>query len=69
MAMYAWHQVPAIDILMNEYSETVNAQFGNVRAVKELGSVANQMGRTRTLSETYGAGGWDLRFEDMKTNR
>ncbi len=66
MAMYAWHQVPAIDILMNQYKEKVNAQFGNVRAVKELISAANQMGRTRTLSETYGAGGWDLRFEDMK---
>lgn len=66
MAMYAWHQIPAIDILMNQYSEDVNSQFGNVRAVKELSSVANQMGRTRTLSETYGAGGWDLRFEDMK---
>ena len=66
MAMYAWHQMPAIDILMNQYSENVNAQFGNVRAVKELSSVANQMGRKRTLSETYGAGGWDLRFEDMK---
>ena len=66
MAMYAWHQMPAIDILMNKYSEVVNAQFGNVRAVKELSSVANQMGKTRTLSETYGAGGWDLRFEDMK---
>jgi hypothetical protein len=66
MAMYAWHQMPAIDILMNQYSESVSAQFGNVRAVKELRSAANQMGRKRTLSETYGAGGWDLRFEDMK---
>lgn len=66
MAMYAWHQMPAIDVLMNQYSEKVNAQFGNVRIVKELSSVANQMGRTRTLSETYGAGGWDLRLEDMK---
>lgn len=66
MAMYAWHQMPGIDILMNQYSEKVNAQFGNVRSVKELSSAANQMGRTRKLSETYGAGGWDLRFEDMK---
>lgn len=66
MAMYSWHQMPAIDLLMNQYNESVNAQFGNVRIVKELSSVANQMGRTRTLSETYGAGGWDLRFEDMK---
>ena len=66
MAMYAWHQRPAIDALMNQYSENVNAQFGNVRAVKELSSVANQFARPRTLCEAYGAGGWDLRFEDMK---
>ncbi len=66
MAMYAWHHRPAIDTLMNRYSEDVHAQFGNVRAVLELASVANQLGRERTLCEAYGAGGWDLRFEDMK---
>jgi len=66
MAMYAWHQRPAIDTLMNQYKEETHAQFGNVRAVKELSSVANQLGRPRTLCEAYGAGGWDLRFEDMK---
>jgi len=66
MAMYAWHQRPAIDTLMNQYNEETNAQFGNIRAVKELSSVANQLGRKRTLCEAYGAGGWDLRFEDMK---
>jgi len=66
MAMYAWHQRPAIDQLMNQYSEGVHAQFGNARFVKELSSVANQFGRPRTLCETYGAGGWELRFEDMK---
>lgn len=66
MAMYAWHHRPAIDTLMNQYNEGTNAQFGNIRAVKELSSVANQLGRKRTLCEAYGAGGWDLRFEDMK---
>ena len=66
MAMYAWHHRPAIDTLMNQYNEGTNAQFGNIRAVKELSSVANQLNRTRTLCEAYGAGGWDLRFEDMK---
>ncbi|MBN2411160.1 hypothetical protein JXQ31_05655 [candidate division KSB1 bacterium] len=65
MAMYAWHQVPAIDMLFNTFSED-GVQFGNVRAVKELASVANQMDRRRALSETYGAAGWELRFEDMK---
>lgn len=66
MAMYAWHQWPAIDCLMNQYAEHTHAQFGNARMVKELSSVANQMGWKRTLCEVYGAGGWDLRFEDMK---
>lgn len=66
MAMYAWPQIPAIDMLFNQFNEKVNAQFGNVRSVKELASVANQIGQRRTLSETYGGGGWDLRFEDMK---
>jgi len=66
MAMYAWHQLPAIDCLMNQYSEHTHAQFGNARMVRELSSIANQLGLNRTLCETYGAGGWDLRFEDMK---
>jgi len=66
MAMYAWPQIPGIDMLFNQFSEGVNAQFGNVRSVKELASAANQVGQRRTLSETYGGGGWDLRFEDMK---
>ncbi len=66
MAMYAYHDVPAIDMLFNQFDDGVNAQFGNVRAVKELSSVANQLGRRRRLSETYGGAGWELRFEDMK---
>lgn len=66
MAMAAWQQVPGIDCLMNQYREDTHAQFGNVRMVKELSSIANQLGRKRTICEIYGAGGWDLRFEDMK---
>jgi len=66
MAMYAWHQRPAIDCLMNQYSENTHAQFGNARMPRELSSIANQLGMNRTLCEIYGAGGWDLRFEDMK---
>lgn len=66
MAMYAWHQVPGIDMLFNQFREDVNAQFGNVRSVKELVSVVNQLGRNRALSETYGGAGWELRFEEMK---
>ena len=67
MAMYAWHQLPAIDMLFNQWNDsTANAQFGNVRAVKELASAANQTGRQRKLSETYGGAGWELTFTDMK---
>ena len=66
MAMYAWHQMPAIDCLMNQYNEGTHAQFGNVRMVKELASVANQLGMKRRLCEVYGAGGWEMSFEDQK---
>ena len=67
MAMYAWHQVPAIDMLFNQFDEeSPTAQFGNIRSVKELRSAANQLGRARTLSETYGGGGWDETFKDFK---
>jgi hypothetical protein len=69
MAMYVWHQMPAIDMLFNQFNDSSNrAQFGNVRAVKELASAANQTGRQRKLSETYGGSGWDLTFRDMKRN-
>jgi len=66
MALYAYAHIPGIDILMNEWSLSPNAQFGNARAVKEIVSVANQLGRQRTLSETYGASGWGLTFFDQK---
>jgi hypothetical protein len=67
MAMYVWHQQPGVDMLFNQFNESnPQAQFGNIRAIKELRSVANQMGRERTLSETYGGGGWDETFKDFK---
>ncbi len=65
MAMYAWHQVPAIDMLFNNEKLRPD-QFGNNRSVKELGSVANQLGKERSLGETYGGAGWELTFNDMK---
>jgi len=67
MAMYVYPQRPGIDMLFNQFNETSpGAQFGNIRSVKELASVSNQMGKKRNLSETYGGGGWDLTFKDMK---
>jgi hypothetical protein len=66
LAMAAYAHMPGIDMLMNDWSDDVHAQFGNARAVREIRSVANQLGRRRTLSETYGASGWDLTFFDQK---
>lgn len=66
-AFYIWHQMPGVDMLGNKL-DTVGqgGQFGNDRAVRELLSAANQAGRTRTLSETYGGGGWEMNFEAQK---
>lgn len=71
MAMYAWHQMPGIDMLFNEYNEIGmgplrQAQIGNLRAVRELASVANQLNKKRTLSETYAGSGWEVSFNDLK---
>ncbi len=66
MAMGAWQQRPGIDTLFNQYSEGPHAQFGNVRAVIEIASVARQIGATRTLCELYGGSGAEMRFEDYK---
>ncbi len=66
LAMAAYAHMPGIDMLMNEYSAAPDAQFGNARSVREIRSSANQRGRERTLSETYGASGWDLTFADQK---
>jgi hypothetical protein len=66
LAMAAWSHMPGVDILMNEFSVDPHSQFGNARAVKEIRSAANQLGRERTMSETYGAAGWDLTFLDQK---
>jgi len=64
MAMYEYHQYPGIDMLFN--SELRADQFGNIRSVKELSSVVNQLDKARALSETYGGSGWELTFNDMK---
>lgn len=71
MAMYAWHQMPGIDMLFNEYNEKGigplrEVQFGNLRAVRELASVANQIGQKRKLSESYAGEGWEVSLKDLK---
>jgi hypothetical protein len=66
-AFYIWHQMPGVDMLGNKLdSAGQGGQFGNDRAIRELQSAANQAGWKRTLSETYGGGGWEMTFETQK---
>ena len=66
-AFYIWHQQPGVDMLGNSLVPGgMGGQFGNTRAVRELASAANQGGHLRTLSETYGGGGWDMDFASFK---
>ena len=67
MAMYAYPQIPAIDLLYNSQIMRPD-QFGNIRNVKELSSVVNQFGCERALCEAYGGSGWEFRFDEMKRN-
>jgi alpha-L-rhamnosidase len=66
MSFNAWEHIPGIDCLMNGYGEGTHAQLGNFRMCKEISSIKNQFGRTRTLCEAYGAGGWEMTMQDMK---
>jgi hypothetical protein len=66
-AFYIWHQQPGVDMLGNRLDTAgQGGQFGNDRAIRELRSAANQAGRKRTLSETYGGAGWEMNFEEQK---
>jgi hypothetical protein len=66
-AFYIWFQQPGVDMLGSNLKENGHGgNFGNDRAIRELRSAANQAGRTRTLSETYGGGGWNISFKQQK---
>ncbi len=67
LAFYTWHQMPGVDMLgFRLDSAGLGGQFGNDRAIRELLSAANQAGWKRTMSETYGGGGWDMPFSEQK---
>ena len=66
-SFYIHHQQPGVDMLGNEYIPGgQGGQFGNTRAIRELASAANQAGRLRRLSETYGGAGWEIPFANLK---
>jgi hypothetical protein len=66
MAMAIYTSIPGIDLLMNNWGNGPGGQFGVDRSIKEVRSIANQLGKKRILSETYGAAGWDISFADQK---
>ena len=70
MPHHEYMQMPGIDLLFNQYDylrpRGQGMQFGNVMIVREVGSVARQMGHQQVLSETYGGAGWELSFREQK---
>lgn len=66
LALAAYANMPGIDILPNLYGIGSHTRFGNARSVRQIRSVAAQLGRPRALAGMYGASGWDLTLEDQK---
>lgn len=58
MACYEHMHVPGVDWLRRS--------MGNPVMAKQVGSVAEQLGKKRVLTETYALAGWDLRPEEMR---
>lgn len=57
MRQYAAMQTPGIDHLGNRITSPV--------LEKQLSSVAHQLGKENTLSETFGCCGWDVSFQQL----
>jgi hypothetical protein len=58
MPQLEYMQRPGVDILRERIDEPITC--------KQATSIAHQMGRARTLSETYGASGWQMSLEAQK---
>lgn len=65
-SMYAYQHVPGIDILWTPQLRATGQQADLLFVVKQVASVARQMGRKRVLSEAYGGNGWDATPEYFK---
>jgi hypothetical protein len=68
MSMNAFEHVPGIDLLafQTDGLRARGVEPHMLLTVKQVASVAHQLGRPRVMSETYGGGGWGLGLEDMK---
>lgn len=58
MPHYEYMHMPGIDHLMRTLQ--------GITLVKQVSSAANQLGKKRVLSETFGGGGWNTSFADQK---
>lgn len=67
MDAYRWLHIPAIDLLAPQFDfQEPGASSAFLLTVRELSSVANQLGRPRALCEAHGVGGYEATFEDFK---
>ncbi|GGG12906.1 hypothetical protein GCM10010912_66660 [Paenibacillus albidus] len=59
LAFYEYLQIPGCDWL---------GRFVSIEAIvpKQVGSVARQLGKKRTITESYGCSGWNVSFADLK---
>jgi hypothetical protein len=58
---YEYETYPGMDALGEKISE-----FLNYTMMKQVSSVAEQLGKKRVLSETYGGAGWNMTIENQK---
>lgn len=58
MPFYEYMHVPGVDWLRRT--------MGNSIMTKQVGSAAEQLGRTRVLTESYALSGWDVSLEELK---
>lgn len=58
MSHYRYLDIPGIDTLCEKTDEHLT--------LKQVSSVANQLGKKQVITETYGVTGWDLTFENRR---
>ena len=58
MPFYEYEHIPGIDWLGKKTSSEL--------AVKQVGSVAAQLGKKQVLTETFGCCGWDVSIQDLR---
>ncbi|MEV5025636.1 glycosyl hydrolase [Paenibacillus sp. LPE1-1-1.1] len=58
MLHYRYMDIPGVDTLCEQTAEHLT--------IKQVSSIANQLGKKRVITETYGVTGWDLTFENRR---